>query len=178
MRQLDPDGQYYLNMVDVTYNVKGVVPATANQCKEFDSYIMIPSCSISFWNCSRRIYSLDGAHLNNMFEGVVLTMTCRDASNRCVTLAICVCRQENKRNWTNFFNCIELHFKQIRLIISDKDKRLDILRLRINCRDETTALADLPVYELCADNEYQKLAVSIAKARLLILGISFCENYR
>jgi hypothetical protein len=92
------------------------------------------------------------------FNGTALLMTAKDAANGLVTLAICYCGAENKFNWVLFLDCIFKVFSSMLLVISDKQKGLDAIRIRLNeaaaqltQEDQVTGKKIVAcVYALCA----------------------------
>ena len=86
LREADPSGLYVLKMSPVSYPLPdGHVTGVSNM---FQYYIIIHSAAISFWNHSRRVGSMDGAHMTARFGGVVLSFNVKDANNTIVPLAI------------------------------------------------------------------------------------------
>ncbi len=126
-RRQDPQGYYCLDTVPLSYPVEGVVHGPRSNERQFHRLIVVPSASKDFFDNSRKQFSLDGCHLTGRFDGVQLSVTAMDANNQIVKLAYAIVSCENKDNWSAFTELLFAVFRELSMLISDKDKGLQHL---------------------------------------------------
>ncbi len=129
LQAADPGGIYYLESDKLSNNPSYNIPQAPEDADYFVSYIVIPSVAIKFFAQSSKILTVDGAHVYAKMDGVILTVNVKDASNSIIPLGISYVNIENSKNWSVFYECIVGVFRDILLIVSDKDKGLNALRL-------------------------------------------------
>jgi hypothetical protein len=89
LKEVDPDGIYFLEKKALSYHVDG----SNGQSHEFKSWLICPSANRHFWENSRHTCTIDGTHLTTVFDGVLLTVTVKDACDELVTVMVAqVCK--------------------------------------------------------------------------------------
>jgi hypothetical protein len=73
----DPEGVYYLKTRPLQYKVSGAA-VTAH---EFEELVVVPSAALHFHTNSRKMGSLDAAHLTSRFQGMMHALTVLTANN-------------------------------------------------------------------------------------------------
>ncbi|KAM3303952.1 hypothetical protein P3S67_014984 [Capsicum chacoense] len=69
----------------------------------FIYYFMAFGASIRGYVHMRKVISVDGTHLSDKYEGVLLSAVAQDTQNHTYPLAYCVVNKENDASWHFFF---------------------------------------------------------------------------
>ena len=93
--------------------------------REFERALVVPSCSVTFWNASRRCATSDGAHCSSVLQGTLLVFSVLDANQRPMILAFCFTEKENRDGYDFFFSHCREMFSGRLVIIGDGDKGME-----------------------------------------------------
>jgi len=152
LQRADPSGIYYLESDLLSNHGSYDVTGAPEGSVYFKSYIVIPSAAIQFFRNSRKIATVDGAHMYSKMGGVMLTFNVKDASDSIIPLGVAYVNIENSKNWSLFYDCIINIFSDLLLIISDKDKGLNSLRVFTNAMARIRQLeSEIPQLQAAID---------------------------
>jgi hypothetical protein len=152
LQRADPSGVYYLETDRLSNHGSYDVTGAPDGSVYFKSYIVIPSAAIQFFRNSSKIATVDGSHMYSKMGGVILTFNVKDASDSIIPLGIAYVNIENSKNWSLFYDCIINVFTDLLLIISDKDKGLNSLRVFTNAMARIRQLeSEIPQLQVAID---------------------------
>ena len=123
LRESDPSGFYFLDMVPLSYEINDVEQEGEYM---FRRALIMPSTSNHVFSASRLVASVDGARLFSHLHLQVLHMTGYFANNSLFSMAVAIVGQENSDNWEWFIKnvCTNLD-RRPKLMLSDKEKGLE-----------------------------------------------------
>jgi hypothetical protein len=150
----DPSGVYYLKTRPLQYKVSGA----AEMAHEFEELVVIPSAALHFYFSSRKMGSLDAAHLTSRFQGMMHALTMKDGADRIFQPIFAVMRNESNHSWEVMKRFIDNFFPDMVHLISDKSKGLQFMKSKYdNANDtfsqaSTTASKQPCIFALCSQH--------------------------
>ena len=168
LQAADSEGIYYLE-TDLLSNHKSYrdIPGAPDDAVYFLRYIVLPSCSRTIYKHSSKILTVDGAHVYAKLDGVILTVSVKDASNSLIPLGISYVNIENIKNWSIFYECIVGVFKDFLHLINFPPA----LRLFIPLQKIFNLLRNLLCYFSCIQAHH------IESLKVLILFLCFLQYW-
>jgi len=95
LQRSDPSGVYYLKTRPLQYKVSGA----AEMAHEFEALVVIPSAALHFYSSSRKMGSLDAAHLTSRFQGMMHALTIKDGADQIFQPIFAVMGNESNHSW-------------------------------------------------------------------------------
>ena len=119
LRNADPEGSYYYEVADVSYEFHGCWDESKS-LYEFKRCAMLPSVCKNLFKVVRKIVAIDSAGLRGEFGGVSLVLVGYYANNQTCVLAWAVVDIKNGENWQWFLSLVFKDMGVPNLCISDK----------------------------------------------------------
>ena len=109
LKDIDPEGLFFAKITNKS---------------ELEYFLIFPSSSQKFWNCSRKNGVVDACHNKNQFATTTFTISCKDANDGNNLLGFGVFPAENKYYWHIFYAIVNNYFEDMAILMMDKTSGL------------------------------------------------------
>ena len=165
LQNVDPLGVYYLKTQPLRYEVSGSSP----HAHEFKELVVIPSAALHFYCRSRRMGSLDAAHLTSRFQGSMHAVTVKDGFDEIFQVMFGIFANESNHSWSVVKSILDNHFPGMTHLISDKSKGLQLVKSQYDSHSNNNAndsSVNQPcVFALCSQHALKNAGSVNAESR-------------